>query len=413
MIHSKILPALLLIVATSLSATPTEDGLYAVFETSRGTFTAELYYELAPLSCANFVGLAEGSLPSYEGEDFTPKYSHFYDDLTFHRVSAGFVIQGGDPDGNGTGGPGYRWLDEVRPELSHDAEGILSMANAGANTNGSQFFITLSDDSAPDLDGRHNVFGKVVESIGTVRTIGSVITDAEEKPTFPVTIDKVTILRIGDAANAFDPSFYANAFDPRVSFAPKAFETEIDITPTDSGTLAVTAPKVALADYRLLRADDPRAEADDWTEVARIYPSLDPELEIAFALPEIQPNAQKFYRIQPTIASLRDMFGIYENLVITSGTGENEYVESVAFLQDLVGVYESDTISESAIFYDWAEIGNGRAQLAVYNINFSLNIHFFLTPETETTGKVLIREYNPNGQIAFLVNGTYTLNPTE
>ena len=129
-------------------------SLTAVFETDKGTIRADLYPDQTPLTVANFVNLAKRG---------------FYDGLNFHRVISGFMIQGGCPSGTGTGGPGYRFADEFRPELRHDAPGKLSMANAGPNTNGSQFFITHL--ATPHLDGRHSVFGKVIEGQDVVDAI--------------------------------------------------------------------------------------------------------------------------------------------------------------------------------------------------------------------------------------------------
>lgn len=148
----------------------------AVFETSMGTFKIEMFEEKAPITTKNFIGLVQKG---------------FYDGLTFHRVIDGFMIQGGDPRGNGSGGPGYTIADEFHRDLKHDAPGILSMANAGPNTGGSQFFITL--DKTPWLDGRHAVFGKVIEGMDTVYAIGKVKTDGNDRPVKPVVIQKITI----------------------------------------------------------------------------------------------------------------------------------------------------------------------------------------------------------------------------
>ena len=158
----------------------------AVFETSLGTFEIELYIKECPETAWNFINLAEG-------RQETEKSGHFYDNLIFHRVIDGFMIQGGCPLGTGTGGPGYRFADEFSPSLTHNSEGILSMANAGPSTNGSQFFITLGP--TPHLDNRHTVFGKVIEGMDVVRKIGSVKTDYMDKPIEPVVIDRITIQR--------------------------------------------------------------------------------------------------------------------------------------------------------------------------------------------------------------------------
>jgi cyclophilin family peptidyl-prolyl cis-trans isomerase len=158
----------------------------AVFDTNLGTFEAELYAKECPETVWNFINLAEGRQP-------TEKAGNFYDGLNFHRVIQGFVIQGGCPLGTGTGGPGYQFKDEFHPSLRHDSEGVLSMANAGPGTNGSQFFITL--DATPHLDNRHSVFGKVIKGIDVVKKIGAVETGAMDKPLEPVVINKITIQR--------------------------------------------------------------------------------------------------------------------------------------------------------------------------------------------------------------------------
>ena len=135
------------------------------FRTNHGDFTAELFEERAPATTKNFAGLVDKG---------------FYDGVTFHRVIEDFMIQGGDPTGTGRGGPGYSIDDEFHPELRHDSEGILSMANSGPDTGGSQFFITLA--ATPWLDERHAVFGRVVDGMDVVREIGSVETDRADRP---------------------------------------------------------------------------------------------------------------------------------------------------------------------------------------------------------------------------------------
>ena len=147
----------------------------ATITTNKGTFAIELFEDRAPITTGNFADLAGKG---------------FYDGLVFHRVIAGFMIQGGDPKGTGTGGPGYQIRDEFHSELRHDAEGVLSMANAGPNTGGSQFFITLA--ATPWLDGRHAVFGKVTSGMDVVRGIGAVQTDARDRPVEPVVLERVT-----------------------------------------------------------------------------------------------------------------------------------------------------------------------------------------------------------------------------
>ena len=158
----------------------------AVFDTTLGVFEAELYAKECPETVWNFINLAEG-------RQQTDKGGNFFDGLTFHRVIEGFMIQGGCPLGTGTGGPDYRFKDEFDPSLRHDGKGVLSMANAGPGTNGSQFFVTL--DATPHLDDRHSVFGKVIKGLDVVEKIGTVKTDGMDKPLEPVVVNSVTIKR--------------------------------------------------------------------------------------------------------------------------------------------------------------------------------------------------------------------------
>ncbi len=158
----------------------------AVFDTNIGTFEVELYAKECPETVWNFINLAEG-------RQNTDRKGNFYDGLSFHRVIEGFMIQGGCPQGSGTGGPGYQFKDEFDASLRHADGGVLSMANAGPGTNGSQFFITLGP--TPHLDDRHSVFGKVTKGMDVVSKIGAVQTGSMDKPAEPVVMNTVTINR--------------------------------------------------------------------------------------------------------------------------------------------------------------------------------------------------------------------------
>jgi peptidyl-prolyl cis-trans isomerase A (cyclophilin A) len=166
--------------------------LHAHFSTSEGSFTVRLFAEEAPVTVANFVGLAEGTKEWKDPKSGQKVKRPYYDGLVFHRVIDGFMIQGGDPLGTGTGGPGYTFADEFNPALRHNKVGIVSMANAGPNTNGGQFFITLA--ATPWLDNRHSVFGEVVGGLDVVKAIGSTPTSKPgDRPIKPITVKSVTI----------------------------------------------------------------------------------------------------------------------------------------------------------------------------------------------------------------------------
>lgn len=173
---------------------PGEGELRATLFTNKGVIEIRLFEERAPKTVANFVGLATGQREYQDPETFEQTTGPYFDGIIFHRVIPGFMIQGGDPTGSGRGGPGYRFADEFHPELRHDAAGKLSMANAGPNTNGSQFFITLGP--TPHLDGRHAVFGEVVSGMEVAQAIAAVDKNRQDRPFVDVVIERVEVKRI-------------------------------------------------------------------------------------------------------------------------------------------------------------------------------------------------------------------------
>jgi peptidyl-prolyl cis-trans isomerase A (cyclophilin A) len=168
-------------------------GVYAQFVTSEGNFTVRLFDQEAPKTVENFIGLAQGTKEWTDPRTNKKVKQPYYDGIIFHRVISGFMIQGGDPLGQGIGGPGYNFADEFHPKLRHSKLGMLSMANRGPNTNGGQFFITLGP--TPHLDDRHSVFGEVVEGLDIVQKIGATPTDARDRPVKDVVITSVKIER--------------------------------------------------------------------------------------------------------------------------------------------------------------------------------------------------------------------------
>jgi peptidyl-prolyl cis-trans isomerase A (cyclophilin A) len=186
-------------VAAAARPAPVPTGPAIVIDTTMGRLTCKTFDKQAPNAVANFIGLAEGT------KDWTVNATHakqhgkrFYDGLTFHRVIPGFMIQGGDPVGDGTGDPGYYFADEISPDLTFSVPGRLAYANSGPNTNGSQFFIT--EDAVDELNGKYTIFGQCdTHSTLLVASIARVARDANDKPLTPVTIQRVTIVREGQA----------------------------------------------------------------------------------------------------------------------------------------------------------------------------------------------------------------------
>jgi len=169
------------------------DMTQAILHTNHGDIVIDLFEDQAPQTVANFVGLAQGTKEYTDPKTRQKTTGHFYDGLIFHRVISGFMIQGGDPLGTGTGGPGYTFADEFHPELSFNKPYLLAMANAGPGTNGSQFFITV--DKTPHLNRHHTIFGEVVDpaSQKVVDQIANVVTDRNDRPLQPVVIESVEI----------------------------------------------------------------------------------------------------------------------------------------------------------------------------------------------------------------------------
>lgn len=392
----------------SLYSQPTEDGLYAVFDTTAGEITTRLFYEKAPISCANFVGLAEGTVILWNAEG-DPITGPFYDGLSIHRAVPGFLIQGGDPLADGTGGPGYYWPDEMRPDLTHDKAGILAVANSGPNTNGSQFYITL--DSTPSLDGLYNIFGETISGIEVVEAISQLPTSgpaqtAEELDhhlSDPVLINSVKILRIGEAALAFK---YAD------HLFPERFPANIRLIHPPQTDPLIRIQSLARSRY-LIEASENLA---NWTDIGTIAGKFDSgdTHDLNFTAKLKQGQAAQFVRVSEMAGHLtRDASGY--TLTVNSGQGETAYQERIAFGHDQLALY-SDPKESYEAEYLWYELGNDRSQVWVYlkDIRASTpEIQYFLEWTSDNSGLAYIRDATPDyveGETPddWVLEGTFT-----
>jgi peptidyl-prolyl cis-trans isomerase A (cyclophilin A) len=218
-----------LILGTAFLAKGQGEGIFAEFNTSMGNFTCRLEYAYSPKAVANFIGLATGQKAWLDQRKGVVRTDRFYDGQIFHRVIRGFVIQGGSPNGLGTDGPGYNFLDEFTPSLRYGSAGVLGMANSGTNSNGAQFFITLGPQSS--LNDHYTIFGELTGGTNVVLDISRVGTDFNDKPTNNIVLKSVEIRRVGAAAQAFD----INAQD-----LPYVTNQRLDIAPFSSNRVSLT-----------------------------------------------------------------------------------------------------------------------------------------------------------------------------
>ncbi len=266
------------------------EGLFAVFQMTHGgvpagSFTCQLYYDKAPTAVANFISLAEGTRGWIDPLHGRISNEPYYNGLKCHRIISNFMIQGGDPKGNGTGGPGYRFVDEFQPELRHDHPGVLSMANSGKNSNGSQFFVTVSE--TPNLNDVHTIFGEVVEGYEScVLPLSHVPTNASDAPLQDVVISSVTIQRLGAAAQAFDPLNPLLGL-PVCSMHPVRFER------TPAGVMTLLWAEPAHCSYTLLDSADLSAWASKSYDYYSGYAPVATQSLIVTAVPP--PGAPRHF----------------------------------------------------------------------------------------------------------------------
>jgi len=389
----------LLLASPDLRAQYT-DGLYAEFQTSLGNFTNRLEYSLAPKAVASFVGLATGERPWLDLPSGVVKTNPFFDGLTFHRVIAGFVIQAGSPNGQGTDDAGYAFVDEFDPSLRHDAFGVLSCANSGPDSNGSQFFVTAGP--TPWLNDVHTVFGKLYGGSNVVYAINHVATGADEKPLTNVFINRVIIRRIGAAAQAFN--LHAQGL-------PTLTNLNLKIAKSGPTTATLTFSNRPYADNRIYFSPNLAA----WTgqELGiEVGPVVSPTLTATTDQP------QEFFRLAQiqyptsTLAPER----LHNRILTLKFTQGRTNTVVVNFNASGGGTYTDNGSPGVLIGYNWTQLPyNGRLwpiSFAVpLNRDFTLKLNF----ATATNGTFTGTEFGWPGYYPYSpvtnVAGTLTLAP--
>jgi peptidyl-prolyl cis-trans isomerase A (cyclophilin A) len=370
------------------------NGIYAEFNTSMGSYTCRLDCVLAPKTCANFIGLTTGQRAWLDLTTGTVKTNPFYNGTTMHRVIAGFVNQGGSRNGQGTDGPGYQFPDEFTPALRHDGFGVLSMANSGPDSNGSQYFITVSPQ--PGLDDVHSVFGRLYGGSNVVYAINHVTTDTNDKPLTNVVVNSIVIQRIGAAAQAFE-----------IGAQGLAVVTSLSLTIGNAGAdVALTFSNAIYADNRFYSSTN----LADWTATPRGI-NIAPPPGNTLLWSTIFPS--QFFRMAqiqypPTLFVPRNVFG--KTLTFNFAAG-NTIV--IMFDNSGGGTYTWTLGSGGNILLNnWVQDPyRGRMVPIIYSgiPPTKLHLHY----DTATSGTVKGTGY-PNYPLtlgSFSVSGTFTSTP--
>ncbi len=375
------------------------NGLYAEFNTSMGSFTCRLEYALAPKACANFIGLATGQRYWVDAANGRIKTNLFYNGLIFHRVITNFMNQAGSPNGQGTDGPGYAFEDEFTPSLRHDGFGVLSSANSGPDSNGAQFFITVTNTSW--LDNVHTVFGRLYGGSNVVYAINRVPTVAS-KPLTDVVIQSVNIRRVGTSAMAFDIN--AQGLPVVTNLNTKIGRAGTNISLTFSNRLNV--------DNRIFTSSDLASWTHGELGVETAVPVTNTIYAPANATRQFYQLAQVLY--PNTLFPPRKVFGRTVTVVFTQG-GSGTLV--INFNSTGGGNYTINGSPGSVLSYTWRqEPFNGRlwpiSFVGAFDYDMTLLLNFTNATSGAMTGTVYSPPFNyPNDPFAFPVAGTFTISP--
>lgn len=381
--------------------TPSEDGLYVVMQTTSGEIAIRMFHEETPVTVASFVGLASGTVPHYPSEG-EPEFSPFYDGITFHRVIDDFIAQAGSPNGLGNDGPGYFFPDEIDPSLKHDQIGRLSMANSGANSNGSQFFITLSATNAAHLDGKHAVFGQVVSGLDVLQAIGEIPTDNQDRPTTEIVIQNVTIVREGEAAIAFDETKAATLFDPDLQEQPEAIAPEILARASLASPVAVHVERNTLSAVAISQSHD----LVNWDDLSTVPPDLFGEETLTLEATANEEEQSVFYRATEYFGRSRDMNGTRITIDL-----DDETIPPFDFRigEDFGGEYDFDGETAEIEDYRWYPLGE-RVQFIVAPAGIRF-LQCYLEFTDESSGDVFVRFLESGNSPGFNRQGSFTIAP--
>jgi cyclophilin family peptidyl-prolyl cis-trans isomerase len=376
------------------------NGIYAEFQTSLGNFTNRLEYTLAPKASANFIGLATGERAWLDLPSGTVRTNPFFNGTTFHRVIAGFMNQGGSPNGLGTDGPGYSFVDEFVPSLRHDTFGILSCANSGPDSNGSQFFVTAG--ATPWLNDVHTVFGKLYGGSNVVYAINNVATGAGDKPLTNVVIHSVAIRRIGTAAQVFN--IHAQGLPVVTNLNLKIAKVGSQVSLTFSNRLNV--------DNRLFASSN----LVHWSQTQL---GIETAVPVTNALLRPIIAARQFYRMTQiqypeSLYVPRQLFGRTVTIRFTQG---GSGTLAMQFNQTGTGSYTFNGSPGTIIFYSWQQTPhNGRlwpvALAGALDADFTMSLKFTNATSGVMTGKYYPAPYYyPNHPAPTTIAGTFTNSP--
>ncbi|MSU59954.1 MAG: hypothetical protein EXS35_17595 [Pedosphaera sp.] len=383
------------------------NGIYAEFNTSMGGYTCALYYASAPKAVANFIALANGQRSWLDLPSGLVKTNPFYNGTIYHRVIAGFMNQGGSPNGLGTDGPGYAFVDEFTPSLRHDAFGVLSMANSGKDSNGAQYFITV--EPTPWLNDVHTIFGRLYGGSNVVYAINHVATGANDKPLTNVVLNALTIRRVGAAATAFDIN---------TNGLPLVTNLNLKISKSNSN-VSLTFSNRLYADSRLYTSSD----LTSWTSSKL---GIDLSGTPTNATTASASASRRFFRaaqIQYPASTFapKTVYSRTLTLVFTNGTTGTLIVAFNATGTNGGGTYTYNGSPGSLYSYVWLQEPYNGKLLPVAFVELNLDLTVFLNFDTATaggfTGKVYPSPYyydpnNPDANpLAYAVAGSFSISP--